>query len=353
MNTSVNVSGADQLEGQIGVNAGKVLHLVLSFVGTLGNSLVVWCVLRSPQMRTPIHICFASLAVADCLVCATMSMVVYFDDFSSLIETPLYKRWACLGILSFGLQCLLASVLGILVVSLKRWLQIIHWNTCSIANRMKGAMVMVAIAWLCSSLMGVSVAIWRKPGPYSSCYLDFCLTDAHQLVIKVILLFAIAAIVFLCGSLLRHTVKRLQAVHAVAGETVDSLERARQEDRRIHNTIVMLIAVLMSLWLPHIIITIIPRTRDAIDQYNLRIWSLAMLQLNSLVNPFIYVWRSRSFRDALFALIPNRECLQGTTPNLQRFHCCQRDGSRCCTGGCSQCYTVSVHSEIVIQVQRY
>ncbi len=283
---------------------GRGLHPVLSSVGIVGNSMVILCVLRSAVNRTPMNICFASLAAADLLVAVSISATVFFGDFAP--HSSFYRKWLCLATLAFATHSALASVLGILVISVKRWGQIVHWNSCHQMSRMKGTMALITGAWGCSFLLSISVMASGKSENSTTCSLDFYLETPHRITLNMIAIFAIAVNAFFCFKLLHHAVKTRRAVHPHA-QTAAALERARQNERRLHNTIVIIITILVSLWLPYLILTAIPHLKDTRMKYELvRIWGLALMQMNSLLNPFIYGWRSKSFRDSLLALLPTR-----------------------------------------------
>ncbi len=99
----------------------------------------------------------------------------------------------------------------------------------------------------------------------------------------------IAANAFFCLKLLHHAVKTSRAAVHPHAQTAAALERARLKERRLLFTTVIIIGILLSLWLPYLLLMPIPQLRDTPLKYELvRVWGLALMQLNSLANPFVY-----------------------------------------------------------------
>ncbi len=295
------------VEADFWLHVGRILHLPFSLVGMLGNSLVIVCVLHTARMRTPINICFASLAVADFMVGLSLSLAVNFDKIAP--PSGSFRRHACLWSLAFGTHSLLSAVFGVLVVSAKRWGQVVHWGSaCWSLSSRAGSLVLVGGAWFCSSLLAVTILIWGKAGDTGRCAMDACLGLAHRVGLNIVAILAIVASSVFCLNLLRYIVHTRKAVHTMA-PTTDALQRARQEERRLHTTIVTVVVILVSLWLPYVLVTSIPNLKDTLDRCELRVWALVLIQLNSLVNPFIYAWRSRAYREAFVGLLPSRNSL--------------------------------------------
>ncbi len=185
--------------------------------------------------------------------------------------------------------------LAVLVISIQRWQQVARWNTCQFMNATKLALVMIASAWGCSTVQLACIVIWASKERFPRCTLQFYLQDPHRITLSTFIPLAVAINVFFCLNLLRYAVKSRRAVHPHS-QTADVLERARQRELRLHYTVIIIIAVLVFVWLPCTCLLYFGNNfKETLQTYDLvRLWGLLLVQLNSLVNPFIYTWRSKS-----------------------------------------------------------
>ncbi len=287
--------------------AGAAVHLLVGIVGIIGNSLVILCVLRSAVNRTPINVCFANLAVADILV--LVSSCIFF--FLKSLAPQLSHGWPCLLILAFCFQTFLGSILAVLVIGVKRWGQVVHWNSYHTMGGMKRTLAMIAGAWGFSTVMSATILLGGKPGHFARCGMKLYLANPHRNALGATALVGVVANACFCLKLLHFAIKSRRAVHPHI-QTAEALERARQLELRLTYTVIIIIAVLIFVWVPWFgLFFMAPDVKAAPEIGNLvGFWGLIMLlQINSSVNPFIYAWRPKTFRDAIVALFPARETL--------------------------------------------
>ena len=307
--------------------AGTAAHSVVAIVGISGNSLVILCVLRSAVNRTSINACFASLAAMDILVAVSTCVFILLQN----LAPELFHGWLCLGMLAFSTQALLGSILAVLVIGVKRWGQVVHWNSCHTMGGMRRTLAMIAGAWGFSSVMSATILFGGKPGNFARCSAEFYLADPHRNTLGATALLGVVSNGCFCLKLLHYAVKTRRAVHPHL-QTAEALERARQRELRLTYTVIIVTAILILVWVPLFgLYFMVDYFKDTPGITTLvETWGLGLAaQVNSAVNPFIYAWRSKTFRDAILALFPawKRLCHVGETELLpnQKSRCTKFD----------------------------
>ncbi len=289
------------------VQAATAVHAVVAIVGIVGNSLVILCVLRSVVNRTSINVCFANLAAVDILVAVSTSVFVFLET----LTPEFFQGWRCLGILAFGTQAIFGSILAVLVIGVKRWGQVVHWNSCHAMGSMRRTLAMIAGAWGFSTLMSATILLGGKPGNFARCSAEYYLADLHRNALGATALVGVVTNACFCLKLLHFAIKNRRAVHPHI-QTAEALERARQLELRLTYTVIIIIAVLILVWVPLFgLYFMVHRFKDTLGLDSLvQVWGITLaIQINSAVNPFIYAWRSKVFRDVIVALLPARETL--------------------------------------------
>ncbi len=342
MNVTNHENTTDLPQGRISGDVFRWLHLVFGLCGMAVSSLVVVAVLRSSRMRTPMKICFASLATGDCTVAVSVGVSVWFE------ETGLLGGWAaCPVLLALGGISSQSSILGVLVIGIKWWMQLIQWNTNSSTRSKRISVIMVVIAWLCAFLMTAISLIWRKAVNNEPCYLDFYLLGLPRSLFVAVSGAVLLATAYFFVQFLRYTIRMCQYEREKLARNLirradfreqlprlpcpaerhsfietmmrtrdlaiqdEAEERERLEDVQVHNTIVVLMVVLMILWLPLHIVAFIQLFHPLLDAEAFRMWTLAAMQLNSLMKSSVCLWVSKWLRQSvagLFSSIQTRSC---------------------------------------------
>ncbi len=308
MNDSFTNATSDPIKELYWTRVALGLHPICSIFGILGNSLVVVWVLGNVVKRTPVNVCFANQAVADLLVALSVTPFVFFRDWAP--EESVQRIRACQGIFAFCVCCVRSSIFATLVISVKRWGQIVHWEggRCHAMSTMKGVFAMIAVAWLCSALSSASTVIWSKPGNITLCSITNNKEERYiSMALNAVTGLAVAANAFFCLKLLHYAVTTLRAVQPES-QTTEASERVRQNELRLHNTIVIIIAIQVLVWVPAFCVaTFATGSREMLDLAHA--WVMLLVQLNSVANPFVYAWRAKSFRESVLALLPARETM--------------------------------------------
>ncbi len=209
------------------------------------------------------------------------------------------------------MQTFLGSILAVLVIGVKRWGQVVHWNSCHTMGGMRRTLAMIAGAWGFSTVVSATILLAGKPGHFARCSNVFYLADLHRNALGATGLLGVVTNACFCLKLLHFAIKSRRAVHPHI-QTAEALERARQLELRLTYTVIIIIAVLILVWVPLFgLFFMVHYFKDMPEIDSLvQVWGITLaIQINSAVNPFIYTWRSKAFRDAIVASLPARETL--------------------------------------------
>ncbi|XP_059378633.1 leukotriene B4 receptor 1 [Carassius carassius] len=134
--------------------AACVILGVCFLVGTPGNLLVVWTIVKHVKQRSHTVLLILHLAVADLLVLVTLPLWIY-----SLAHSWVFGEAACKAMVYIIYACMYTSVFIITLMSVERFmavrypLKMLYWQ-----NRMSLARILPVI-WILSFLLGIPVII--------------------------------------------------------------------------------------------------------------------------------------------------------------------------------------------------
>ncbi len=157
MNISVPYSDNDTVTdswSSAGNIAACVILGVCFLVGTPGNLLVVWTILKHVKQRSHTVLLILHLAAADLLVLVTLPLWIY-----SLARSWVFGEAACKAMVYIINACMYSSVFIITIMSVERFLAIrypikmLYWQ-----NRMSMSRIL-AVTWILSFILGIPVII--------------------------------------------------------------------------------------------------------------------------------------------------------------------------------------------------
>ncbi|XP_018970936.2 leukotriene B4 receptor 1-like [Cyprinus carpio] len=144
-------------ETELGLVGASVILGVCFLVGTPGNLLVVWTILKHVKQRSHTVRLILHLAVADLLVLVTLPLWIY-----SLARSWVFGEAACKAMVYIINACMYSSVFIITVMSVERFLAIryplkmLYWQ-----NRMSMSRI-VTVTWTLSFILGIPVILTQN-----------------------------------------------------------------------------------------------------------------------------------------------------------------------------------------------
>ncbi|XP_011613748.1 adenosine A2a receptor a isoform X2 [Takifugu rubripes] len=299
-----------------------VLELLIAVFSVLGNVLVCWAVCLNSNLQTITNFFVVSLAVAD------IAVGVLAIPFSIAISTGFCSNfYGCLFIACFVLVLTQSSIFSLLAIAIDRYIAIklpLRYNSLVTGKRAQG---IIAICWVLSIAIGLTPMMgWHvKPEPSQDCSpgLVKCLFEEVVLMsymvyfnffgcvlIPLLLMLGIYLCIFMAA---RHQLRLIQ-LKVVHGERSGS---TLQKEVQAAKSLAIIVGLFAVCWLPlHIINCFTYFCPKCYRPPMLIMYTAIILSHgNSVVNPFIYAYRIREFRQTFRKII--RRHILGRRPQLE------------------------------------
>ncbi|XP_010881151.2 probable G-protein coupled receptor 63 [Esox lucius] len=317
-------------ESVLGVNlplqvffcTAMVSILLVSF---LGNVVVVLMVYQRAAMRSAINILLASLAFAD------MMLAVLNMPYS--LVTVVTTRWIfgdvfCRVSAMFFWLFVMEGMAILLIISIDRFLIIVQKQDRLSPHRAK---VLIVVTWTFSFCFSFPLAVGYPslhiPSRAPQCVFGHTSEPGYQAYVLLLMLvfFFIPFMVMLytfMGILntIRHNAMRIHShpdsicLSQASKLGLMSLQRPFQMNidmsfkTRAFTTILILFSVFTVCWAPFttysLVSTFSSHFYHKANFFEVSTWLLWLCYLKSALNPLIYYWRIKKFRDACLDLMP-------------------------------------------------
>ncbi|XP_022245647.1 allatostatin-A receptor-like [Limulus polyphemus] len=316
--SNISVSGNDSKQEDIDYPQAEEMERILSIVvpilfgtifivGLFGNFLVVIVVLFNPQMRSTTNLLIINLAVADLL------FIIFCVPFTawdySLPYWPFGGVW-CRIVQYLVIVCAYASIYTLVLMSLDRFMAVVHPITSISIRTEKNAYIAIGITWSCIILACVpvlqahglmnymfrqkehSVCVFLANEGYNHAafQISFFLSSY---VVPLVLIFALYMLIL----------KRLW-FHAAPGGKMSA--ESHKSKKRVTRMVVIVVLIFAICWFPIQIVLVL----KSLNKYHLetativvQIASHILAYMNSCVNPILYAFLSDNFRKAFRKVI--------------------------------------------------
>ncbi|XP_035514846.1 adenosine A2a receptor a [Morone saxatilis] len=288
-----------------------VLELLIAVFSVLGNVLVCWAVCLNSNLQTITNFFVVSLAVAD------IAVGVLAIPFSVVISTGFCSNfYGCLFIACFVLVLTQSSIFSLLAIAIDRYIAIklpLRYNSLVTGQRAQG---IIAICWVLSIIIGLTPMMgWHKrfqndnstcPPGLMKCLFEEVVVMEYMVyfnffacvLIPLLLMLAIYLCIFMAA---RHQLKLIE-VKAVHGEKSRS---TLQKEVQAAKSLAIIVGLFAVCWLPLHIINCFTLFCPQCERPPLWIMYVAIILShgNSVVNPFIYAYRIREFRQTFRRII--------------------------------------------------
>ncbi|XP_066532134.1 probable G-protein coupled receptor 63 [Hoplias malabaricus] len=297
-----------------------VCVLLLAF---LGNVVVCVMVYRRAAMRSAINILLASLAFSD--------MMLALLNMPFALVTVLSMHWVfgtafCRMSAMFLWLFLLQGAAVLLIISVDRFLIIVQKQDRLSPGRAKA---LVAVSWTLSLFLAfpLSLGFPSVPAPPRApqCVFGFALERGEQayVVLMVLVFFFVPfsvmlyAFVGILCTLRRNALRIHSAFGSDSGKVrLAALRRPFHFNidmsfkTRAFSTILVLFCISAVCWAPFVVFSLMSSFSgefySSADFFQISTWLLWLCYLKSALNPLVYYWRIRKFRDACLSLLPKR-----------------------------------------------
>ncbi|KAM6931432.1 adenosine A2a receptor a [Xenentodon cancila] len=289
-----------------------ILELLIAVFSVVGNVLVCWAVCLNSNLQSITNFFVVSLAVAD------IAVGVLAIPFAIAISTGFCSNfYGCLFIACFVLVLTQSSIFSLLAIAIDRYIAItipLRYNSLVTGQRARG---IIAICWALSIIIGLTPMMgWHKAlktTNSTTCSLGLmkCLfeevVDMEYMVyfnffacvlIPLVLMLAIYLCIFMAA---RHQLKLIE-VKVVHGKKSRS---TLQKEVQAAKSLAIIVGLFAVCWLPLHIINCFTLFCPQCHRPPLWIMNVAIIlsHANSVVNPFIYAYRIREFRQTFRKII--------------------------------------------------
>ncbi|KAG7269573.1 hypothetical protein CRUP_036765, partial [Coryphaenoides rupestris] len=275
--------------------ATGIIYLTVFIVGLLGNTLVIYVVVRYAKMKTVTNMYILNLAVADELYI----LGIPFLGTQSVLSYWLYGEFLCKVYMTADAMSQFTSIFCLTAMSIDRYLAVVHPIRSAKWRRPQVAKVFNFMVWVLSFLVVLPVTIYSDvQDRFNSCNISW--PDPHSLWSTVFILytailgfFAPLLVICLCYLLI---VIKVRSAGMRAG-----LTKRRQSERKVTRMVVIIVVVFVMCWLPFFVtnmvnlVHIIPENSVSAVFY---FFIVILTYVNSCANPFLYGFLSDNFKQS-------------------------------------------------------
>ncbi|XP_052008139.1 leukotriene B4 receptor 1 [Xyrauchen texanus] len=294
MNSTGYLQQGEETEG--GSVGACVILGVCFLVGTPGNLLVVWTILKHVKQRSYTVLLILHLAVADLLVLITLPLWIY-----SLAHSWVFGEAACKAMTYIINACMYSSVFLITIMSVERFLAV-RYPFASAGWRRKQALnKILLVVWVASFLLSIPVIETQTlGGDQVQCTFRHYDSDTQE------------AVLLILESLIGFVIP-FSTLLVCYGCLFSRIAQMNFKSKRKSTVLICSVVVMFGVfWIPHHVgnfLSLIALTlksshtevaknlEDACT--TMSIIAGALVFISSSVNPLLYVFAARSFRSSL------------------------------------------------------
>lgn len=273
----------------------SLVYLVVCVVGLLGNSLVIYVVLRHTSSPSVTSVYILNLALADELF---MLGLPFLAAQNALSYWPFGSLMCRLVMAVDGINQF-TSIFCLTVMSVDRYLAVVHptrsarWRTAPVARTVSAAV------WVASAVVVLPVVVFSGvPRGMSTCHMQWpepaaAWRTAFIIYTAALGFFGPLLVICLCYLLIVVKVK-------AAGMRVGSSRRRRSE-RKVTRMVVVVVLVFVGCWLPFFIVNIVNLAFTLPEEptsAGLYFFVVVLSYANSCANPLLYGFLSDNFRQS-------------------------------------------------------
>uniref|UniRef100_A0A4W3I7C9 Neuropeptide Y receptor type 2 n=1 Tax=Callorhinchus milii TaxID=7868 RepID=A0A4W3I7C9_CALMI len=285
----------------LGVQITLILaYCSIIFLGVMGNSLVIYVVIRYKNMATVTNFFIANLAVADLMV---NTLCLPFTLVYTLLGEWKFGSVLCHLLPYAQALSVHVSTVTLTVIALDRHRCIVYHLESKISK--KRCFIIISITWLASAVLACPQAIFReyinieleglKMQACSEKWPNGNDNDGTLYSVSMLLLQYVLPLVIICFAYIRIWTKLKNHVSPGGGN-----DHHHQRRRKTTKMLVMVVVVFAVSWLPfHVFQLAIDIDKNIFDlkEYKLLYTIFHVIAMcSTFVNPLVYGWMNKNYR---------------------------------------------------------
>ncbi|KAK7170400.1 hypothetical protein R3I94_000583 [Phoxinus phoxinus] len=289
-----NDTALEDWSSAAGSSAACVILGVCFLVGTPGNLLVVWTILKYVKQRSHMVLLILHLAAADLLVLITLPLWIY-----SLARSWVFGKAACKAMVYIINACMYSSVFIITIMSVERYLAVryplkmMYWQNKTSMSKI------LAVTWILSFILGIPVILTQ--------YLDVDDDGVEHCLYRVYSSVSFEVFCICLETLLGFIIPFFTLAICYC-QVATQLRKVRFKIKQKSIFLIGGVVVVFILcWLPHHVLNIVGMVVLLVGQSdelypipNSAVFiSGALAFISSSVNPVLYAFASRNFHGNL------------------------------------------------------
>ncbi|XP_046877938.1 adenosine receptor A1-like [Hypomesus transpacificus] len=285
-------------------------ELVIAILSTVGNLLVCAAVGLNRKLRTVTNYFLVSLAVADICVGALAIPCAILTG----VGVPRHDLYLCLLMLSVLIMLTQSSIFSLLAVAVERYVAIFMPFRYHTLMTPRNAVLVILVTWVLAFLIGlVPLMGWHKTPPESGYCFFVLVVDMTYMVYfnffacvlaPLVVMFLIYAQIFLT---VKRQMRRIATERRVGGAGVAEGQAARaanmKKELKTATSLFLVLFLFTACWIPlHVIncfLLLCPRCPVPLE---LLLTAIILSHANSAVNPFLYAYKMKVFRESFKAI---------------------------------------------------
>lgn len=275
-----------------------ILYAVVAIVGLLGNSLVIYVVLRFSNMQTVTNMYILNLAIAD---------ECFLIGIPFIIATMNLSQWPfgmvmCKAFMVSTSITQFTSSIFLLVMSTDRYIAICHHISSPKYRTPTVSRIVAAVAWITSALIMLPIMMYattveHRPGVYT-CHILWPVDGQTGAILFILYSFTLGFAIPLCFIMTFYCLV-IRKLRSLSKKTNKSHSK-RRSHRKVTKLVLTVITVYVLCWLPYWTCQMALITNP--EACNTRLGITIFLFVgclgysNSAINPILYAYLSDNFK---------------------------------------------------------
>ncbi|KAL3318845.1 hypothetical protein Ciccas_002496 [Cichlidogyrus casuarinus] len=295
-----------------------ILYTIISLLGVIGNSVVLYIVVSKPHMRTITNIFIANLSVSDILmsIVATPFTALTTLHFKVLFESALFCAFmpVTMGVSVY------VSTFSCMATAVDRYFVIVHPFVPRMRYWLCGIIIM--IIWLMAIVVSIPLGIYQelKTGiPNSVVYCDdeWPTDESYSremfTMMVFILQFLLPLVIISYCYISISKVLRLRFENKLGMKTKNRIreENDIERKRRTNTMLISMIVIFLVCWIPLNALWVVIDFKSNKDNFkdssyfiNLFVIFHQIAMSSAIYNPFLYAWMNENFKREFKSLLP-------------------------------------------------